>query len=307
MLAGAAMANLCNIDGAIVPEAEARIPVLDRGFLFGDSVYEVMRTRAGGQLFAWQEHLARLHASAEGLGMPLDVDDGELLGRIAATIQAAALPECYVRVIVTRGTGTAPNIALGQAPGPQRWVLLVRALPPAGADARLWIVDRLRVDRRALDPALKSGNYLNNVLGLAEAQARGATDCVFLNGQGEVTEASTSNLFARHGRRVRTPPLDAGILAGVTRALLIGFLAASGDPVEQSPLNADDLRSADELFLTSTLRDLAPVTHIDGRPVGDGTAGPFARRLSPAFAAALDQRARERDGPELLRISRRRQ
>ena len=275
----AAMANLCNIDGAIVPEAEARIPVLDRGFLFGDSVYEVMRTRAGGHLFAWQEHLARLHASADGLGMPLDVDDSGVLGRIAATMLAAALPECYVRVIVTRGTGTAPSIALGQAPGPQRWVLLVRPLPPASTDTRLWLVDRLRVDRRALDPALKSGNYLNNVLGLAEAQARGATDCVFLNGQGQVTEASTSNLFARHGRRVRTPPLDAGILAGVTRALLIGFLAARGDAVEESPLTAADLRSADELFLTSTLRDLAPVTHLDGQLVGTDAPGPFVRRL----------------------------
>jgi branched-chain amino acid aminotransferase len=296
------MTDLCNLDGAIVGEADAAIPVLDRGFLFGDSVYEVLRTR-GGHLFAWQEHLGRLRTSARGIALEPDLDDAAILRRIDATLRAAGNAESYVRVILTRGTGTAPNIDLAYAPGPPRWIVLVRNLPPhAAAPVRLQLVGRLRNDPRALDPAVKSGNYLNNLLGLREAKAMGATDCLFLNAGGHVTEASTANLFARHGARVRTPPLAAGILAGVTRALLLEHLRARGDDVAETDLTPADLHDADELFLTSTLRDLASVTHLDGRPVADGRPGPFVRTLAAEFAALADRRARERDGPAMARL-----
>jgi branched-chain amino acid aminotransferase len=301
MLAGR-MADLCNVDGTISREQDARIPVLDRGFLFGDSVYEVMRTR-GGSLFAWQEHLARLRGSARGIGLEPDLDDAAILRRIDATLREAGNAESYVRVILTRGTGTAPNIDLAYAPGPPRWIVLVRELTAhAGSPVRLQLVGRLRNDPRALDPAVKSGNYLNNVLGLREAKVKGATDCLFLNASGHVTEASTANVFAVHGARVRTPPLDAGILAGVTRALLLEFLRARGGEVAEADLTPADLHSADELFLTSTLRDLAPVTHIDGAPVGGGMPGPFVRALAREFTARADRRAREQDGPAMARL-----
>ena len=185
------MVDLCNLNGKIVKESEARIPVLDRGFLFGDSVYEVMRTMAGTP-FGWIEHLERLHRSADGLALPLDLDDRALMARVMATVAAANHETSYVRIIVTRGTGTAPNIDLAYAPGPATCVILVRAVTPqTGRQANLAIVPRLRTDRRALDPAIKSGNYLNNVLGLREAREQGATDCLFLNQEGKVTEAST--------------------------------------------------------------------------------------------------------------------
>lgn len=295
------MTNLCNVDGVLTAEADARIPVLDRGFLFGDSIYEVVRTRHG-IVFGWREHFDRLRASAEGLGFALDLDDRGILQRIDATLRAAGNADSYVRIIVTRGTGTAPNIDVAYAGGPLRWVVMVRALPAMAPTARLQIIDRLRNDRRALDPAVKSGNYLNNVLGLAEAKASGATDCLFLDAQGNATEASTSNVFVVRSGRLITPPLRVGILAGITRQLLLDFCRARGDAVAEADLTAADVRSADEVFLSSTLRDVAPVTHVDGQPIHGGTAGPFASRLLAEFAEFCDRRAREQDGPEMARL-----
>ena len=296
------MANLCNVDGLLVPEADARIPVLDRGFLFGDSCYEVVRT-AGDVPFGWPEHWARLGLSAEAIQMRLDLDEATIARRIAGTLAAAAHGDSYVRLIVTRGTAEAPNIDFAYAPGPPRWVVIVRPLPAmTGKPARLWVVDRLRNDRRALDPATKSGNYLNNVLGLAEAKARGATDCVMRNAAGFLTEASTSNLFARIGGVWCTPPLDAGILAGVTRAHLLEFLPSQGERVEERPLKSSDLQEAEELFLSSSLRDIAPVTHLNGRALHGGHAGPVSTRLAAEFAKYTARRLRERYEPAWRRL-----
>jgi len=234
------MANFCNVDGRICPESEAVVPVLDRGFLFGDSVYEVIRTR-NGNLFAWREHLDRLRESAAGIGMALSLDDAGILRRVVDTMRAAGNQEHYVRIVVTRGDGTAPSIDLRTAKGRERWIVFARALPPAPTDVRLKVIERLRNDRRALDPAVKSGNYLNNVLGLAEAQQQGATDCLFLNAQGFVTEASTSNVFVVRGGEWITPPLHAGILSGVTRALLLEWLRANGERATERDLVRDDV------------------------------------------------------------------
>ncbi len=291
------MANLCNLDGAIVAEHEATVPVLDRGFLFGDSIYEVVRT-VGGVPLAWPEHWRRLEQSAHDLAMPLDLDERTVARRVDATLRAADHGDSYVRIVVTRGTGSAPNIDLASAGEHRRWVLLVRPLQSmSGKPVRLALIERLRNDRRALDPATKSGNYLNNVLGLAEAKAKGATDCVMLNTAGFVTEASTSNLFARVDGVWCTPPLDAGILAGITRGILLEFLGASGERAEERPLRAADLRGAAEIFLTSTLRDIAPVTHLDGAALHGGGPGPETTGLAARFAAHLAELVDSRYAP----------
>ncbi len=296
------MANLCNLDGCVVPEAEARIPVLDRGFLFGDSIYEVVRTSAGVP-FGWAEHWARLRLSAAALRLALDLDEATVAKRVAATVAAADHGDSYVRIVVTRGSGSAPNIDLAYASGPPLWLIMVRPLPDlSGKPARLAIVERLRTDRRALDPATKSGNYLNSVLGLAEAKDLGATDCLMCNAAGHVTEASTSNVFARLGGVWCTPPLDAGILAGVTRALLLDFLPRCGERVEERDLTVADMHAADEVFLSSSLRDIAPVTHLDGRALHGGATGPSALRLLPAWRQHVEMRLRERDGPAWRRL-----
>jgi branched-chain amino acid aminotransferase len=301
------MRELCNVDGRIVPQNEATVPVLDRGFLFGDSVYEVMRTYAGVP-FAWPEHLARLRASAAGLLLPLTLSDGDILGRMRATLEAAREPadrhEAYVRIIITRGVGTAPNIDLAYAPGPAACLIMVRPAPAMPTAVRLAVIDRLRVDRRALDPALKSGNYLNNVLGLHEAKAQGADDCVMVNHDGFVTEASTSNVFVVAGGVVRTPPLTAGILAGVTRGLVLAVCQREKVRVEEANFTAAALRRADEVFVSSTLRDVLPVTAIDGTPIGAGTLGPLTSRLRTAYARYAAELAATRDAPRWAELTR---
>ncbi len=296
------MANLCNVDGRIMAETEARIPVLDRGFLFGDSIYEVVRTH-GDVPFGWPEHWARLQLSAAALRLQLDLDERQVAGRIAATLRAAAHGDSYVRVIVTRGVGSAPNIDLANAQGPPTWLVFVRALQvSSGMPVKLAIVDRLRVDRRALDPATKSGNYLNNVLALAEAKDLGATDCLMCNTDGFVTEASTSNVFARVDGVWCTPPLTAGILAGVTRALLLEFLRGIGERAEERNLRPADLLRAEEIFLSSTLRDIAPVTHLDGRALHGGDKGPRASSLLLQFREQAAQRLRQHYEPAWRRL-----
>jgi branched-chain amino acid aminotransferase len=296
------MANLCNVDGRIVPENEARIPVLDRGFLFGDSIYEVART-VDGVPFAWPEHWARLVLSADAIRMQLDLDEATIARRIADTLRAAGPGDHYVRLIVTRGTGEAPNIDLVYASGPPCWVVMVRALAPmSGKPAKLAIVERLRNDRRALDPAAKSGNYLNNVLGLAEAKALGATDCVMCNADGHVTEASTSNLFALLDGVWCTPLLGDGILAGITRAHLLDFLPQCGAAVAERQLTAGDLRRASELFLSSTLRDIGPVTHLDGKALHGGGAGPATVELLASYREHFASRLQTHYGPAWQRL-----
>lgn len=302
------MLELCNVDGRIVPLHQAMVPVMDRGFLFGDSVYEVFRT-CGGVPFAWPEHLERLRTSAAGLRLPIELTDRELARRVRATLEAAGAGSepAYVRIVVTRGVGSAPSIDLACAPGPSRCLILVRPAPPAPTRAaRVAIVDRLRLDRRALDPALKSGNYLNNVLALAEAKALGADDCIMLNAQGHVTEASTSNVFVVTGATVRTPPLSAGILAGVTRAHVLEVCRRADIAAEEVDLTAHDLHAADEMFLSSTLRDAWPVAELDGRAVGrrpPQTAGPTTTRIAAALHDRIARSMRDVYGPRWAEIT----
>ncbi len=297
------MHALCNLNGEITAEAEARIPVLDRGFLFGDSIYEVLRTRHRVP-FAWPEHFERLRRSADGIALDLDLTDEQILARIKETqLAAGGDGEAYVRVIVTRGPGSAPNIDLAYAGERPTWVILVRPLPAGGGGpVRLALIERLRNDRRALDPAIKSGNYLNNVLGLAEAKARGATDCLFLNQAGMVTEASTANFCIVDGDAVVTPPLAAGLLAGTTRRLLAELCREQEIAFVERDLSRQHLTAADEMFLTSTMRDIAPVVELDAIAVGDGRAGPLTQRLQRAFDEFCERRLRERYAPAYERL-----
>lgn len=298
------MTNVCSINGVIEPETQARIPVLDRGFLFGDSIYEVIRTHDRVP-FGFDAHVARLRASADRLRLELPFSDDELAASVRTTIAAAdrrraAEPdqpqgtEKYIRIIVSRGTGSMPNIDTACVVTPPNVVIFVRHLPaaPSSAEAgiRACLVQTLRNDRRALDPAIKSGNYLNNILGLMEAKQRGGAEAIFLNGNGQVTEASTSNVGIVKDGRAWTPPLDSGILAGVTRAVLLAAARSRGVAFAERALDLAELRGADEVFLTSTLRGVLAVTQLDGRPIGDGKPGPFTARLQ---ALLVDCVARE--------------
>ena len=194
----------CNINGELRPKSEGRIPVLNRGFLFGDSVYEVVRAK-GERFYFLAEHLERLRRSAASIWLEIPWSDEELGAECRRTVAAAGNPESYLRIVVTRGTGTAPNIDLAFAPEMPSYVLLARPRPlPAkrfpDEGLHAWIVDRRRTDRRTLDPNVKSGNYLNNIMGLAEARRRGAETALFLNPQGELTEAPDLQRLDRQGQ-----------------------------------------------------------------------------------------------------------
>ncbi len=281
-----------NTNGRLHPANEPSVAPLDRGFLYGDAIYEVWRTY-GGVVFAWDEHWERLRGSARALHFPLPFEPGAMLTEIRRTAEAFRSAskfagEVYIRLQITRGAGPIGlDTALAGRPD---YVLLVQPCPEVPPDKaqkglQLSVATSLRRNpTEALNPAWKTGNYLNNLLCLREARARGADDVVILNQTGEVTEASVSNLaFVRKGALV-TPPLSAGILGGITRGLILSRIAASaGVTAREETVRPADFPAMDECLLLSTTKDIVPVAAIDETrfSVGAGTA---TARLKRAFA-----------------------
>lgn len=281
-----------NTNGRLHSAQEPSISPLNRGFLYGDAIYEVWRTW-DGVIFTWEEHWQRLLRSAKSLHMVLPFKPAEILAEIRRTVaayraQTKDTGELYIRIQVTRGAGPIGlDIALADRPD---FVLLVQPCPQLSAahardGMRLSLATGLRRNpAEALNPAWKTGNYLNNVLCLREARARGADEVVILNQAGEVTESAVSNIaFVRDGTLI-TPPLTAGILAGITRDLVVTKIAAAAQvPVREAAVLPRDFSSMQECMLLSTTKDIAPVSAIDEARfnVGAGTVG---QRLKAAFA-----------------------
>jgi branched-chain amino acid aminotransferase len=284
-----------HVGGRVVPPEQARVSVFDRGFLYGDSVYETIAT-VGGRPFALAEHLDRLARSGERIGLAVPPRSA-LEQAIAVTLAAAGNEESRIRVMVTRGEGGGdldPALALA----PQ---LLVIVSPLHAPSAEMYdkgvsaeIVSVARNDPRAIDPAVKSGNYLNNVLALAEARRRsGAYEAILCAPSGSVAEGATSNLFAVQAGVVRTPALSVGILDGVTRGKVLGLCRDNGIAcAEVDHLAPDEVRSAQEVFITSSTRGVLPVTTVDRRPVGAGVPGPLTRRLIELYRTLAAKEAR---------------
>jgi len=281
------MGFFASVNGQVVPAEEARVSVLDNGFTFGDSAYETIRTY-GGRPFEWERHLRRLRASAARLGFEIPVSNEELLKRLDAVLTRAANPESYIRLIVTRGVGDI-SYHFERVEGPTVVMVVKPHLPypdwhyAQGIDVAL--VDVRRNHPRALDPAIKSSNLLNNVLAVREAQSRGAEEALLLNQEGRLAEGASTNVFLVRGGALRTPPLSAGILAGITREVVLELAAGLGLPAREEVLGAEDLRDAEEAFLTSSTREVVPIRRVDGRPVGEGRPGPVTRRVVDAFRA----------------------
>jgi branched-chain amino acid aminotransferase len=279
-----------SIDGQITDENGAFVSVLDRGFLYGDSVYEVART-SGGRPVDLGRHLDRLARSAAGILLRAP-DRAEVERAVLATLAAAGNAESYVRVVVTRGAGEIGlDPALADRP---RLIVIVRPLllpDPAlyehGVD--VCVVAVRRNPRVALDPGVKSGNYLNNIMALSEAKARGAYESIMLNTDGWLVEGSTSNLFVVRGGALRTPALAGGLLEGITRGRVLELAHAAGVGAGEAHLGRDDLVHADEAFLTSSLRGVLPIARVDGGAIGAGAPGPITRTLVAAYQAFLER------------------
>jgi len=297
------MPALVNLNGDIVPPAEARISVFDRGFLYGDSVYEVVRTY-GMRPFELELHLRRLAASAARIGLELpwsasgigDEAERTLLqsrGGDAPDPEAAPwnVGERSVRIVATRGSGEMGlDPALASDP-----LLVVIVLPLRGPPAQAyrhgvsaWPVGRPGGLRRGGDPAAKTGEHLFHVMAVKEARARGAHEALLLDGAGNVTEGASSNVFAVQGGELVTPPLAAGILEGVTRGVVLCLAEELGVRVRQEPLSLRAVEAADEVFLTSTVREVLPVTRAGDRTIGRGEPGAVTRLLHAAFRSRAD-------------------
>lgn len=279
-----------SIDGRIVESSEARVSVFDRGFLYGDSVFEVFRTYEDVP-FAEREHLERLARSAELLMISLPVSLEALSNEIRETLRAAGPGDWYVRVVITRGSGPL-TYDPSTATTPLRAVIVAPlSLPPShyyerGIAVSLMHASRPTDDARA--SGAKASNYLANLLAVHEAKQKGAQEALMLGRRGQILEGASSNLFIVKDGKVRTPEPEPGILVGITRATILAAASEEGIEVEETEVRPDDLYGADEAFITSSIREVMPVVSADGRTIGGGIPGPVTGRLRAAYRRAVD-------------------
>lgn len=279
---------LVNLNGRLVPGPEARISVFDRGFLFGDSVYEVLRTLKGRPLF-WAEHVARLQASAGYLGLDVGGTPEQLRARVDETLAAVPADEKYLRVIVTRGEG---DLSLTGAHGPATWVIIARPLTllPESVYREGCALQTFRLpatDASGLDPRAKTGDKRLGVLAETAARQAGAYEGLRVAPDGRVLEGASSTFFWVRDGVVYTPPLGAGILAGITRAQVLRVVAETGMPFAEADLQVTELPDAAEAFITSTVRGVVPVNRIDTHLYGP--PGPVTQAVRAAYAEAMSR------------------
>jgi branched-chain amino acid aminotransferase len=273
------------LDGSIVDGAEARVPVLDHGFLYGDGVFEGIRVRER-RIYRLDAHLSRLATSAKAVGLEIPGGLEGVREVILATLRAFDRDEAYVRLLVTRGEG-ALGVDPTTCPAPRIVCIVdeIRLYPPEllarGLD--LVTVSQRRAPPDVLDPGVKSMNYLTSALAKLEARRRGADEALLLNRAGLVAEASVANVFALRGRALATPPPSDGALAGITRAGVLELAGELGLVARERSLGRVDLFAADEVFLTGSGAGLVPVRSLDGADIGPGRPGAVFARLAEAF------------------------
>jgi len=280
------------VNGRITPADQAVVPVYDHGFVYGEGVYEVLRTY-NRVPFLYDRHMHRLRQSAGRLMLDVPFDDATLLKWIDETAAAAEdVREAYIRVMLTRGVGEL-NYDLGSTPTPTT-VIIVKPFEPLPARVfdegiRISLVDLLRNHPKSVNPLIKANNLLNNVLAMQAALRTGAEEALMCNYRGELTECSQSNFFLVRGGAALTPKSEAGILEGVTRAFIFELGRELGIGVREETLLPKDLETADEMFITSTTRELTPVVNVDGRPVGSGKPGPVTQRILARYQIRAQQ------------------
>jgi branched-chain amino acid aminotransferase len=276
---------IINLNGKIVSREEARISILDHGFLYGASVYETLRTYCG-KPFLLDAHLMRLRESAQGIHLELPFSDQQIKEETLKALAAGDYPEAGLRIIVTYGEGDLGyDPALCTSPS---LIILVYPLVPDPEEIHqegvaLSLVSVRRNLASALNPAVKSGNLLNPMLAWIEANRNGAYEAIMLNYRGELSECAMSNLFLIKDQVLKTPALECGILPGLTRNFVLEAARALLISVRETSLFPQDLYEADEAFLTVTSRELVPVVRCDDHVIGQGHPGPWTRRLHEKY------------------------
>lgn len=287
------MAATVYVNGHISDQNHAVISVFDHGFLYGEGVYETLRTYQG-RPFLFERHMRRLRQSADMLALPIPLSDAELAQRFSETQTAAGLlgdtpeHEAYIRLLITRGVG---DLTYDPAATPHPSVIII-VKPHVQLSEDVYrtgvpvvIVPIVRNHPATVNPRIKSNNLLNNALAGQDAVRRQAFEGVMRNHRGELAECSTANLFVVRQGEVLTPPLDAGLLPGITREFIFEIAADLGISTREAVLKDEDLFSADEAFLTSTTREALPIARVDGRTIGSGKGGPITRVLLDAYRA----------------------
>jgi branched-chain amino acid aminotransferase len=293
MLSAKNRKTIININGKIIPPEQAKVSVFDRSFLYGDSLYEVVRTYQG-KPFRLKEHLARMEKSAALCQMKFSqsskVYEREMLRSIAAyrAQPGKKNEDVYVRIVVSRGCGKI-GFGLKNLESETLYVIMVEPItlyptPSFVKGTKLQVSKRVRLHPKSVDPAMKSGNYLNSLLAYLTAADAGFDDALMADQQGFITEGTTFNVFYVKRGMVATPPLDVGILDGVTRRAIINLCVELGIPCREVRFPKEYLYDADEVFITSSLKEVLPVLNLDGKKVNNGKGGPVSAVLKAAFA-----------------------
>ena len=284
------MAATVNVNGRITGERDAVISVFDHGFLYGEGVYETLRTYAG-RPFLTDRHLRRLRNSAEMIALAVPLSDAQIEQRIAETMLHAAPnapsgTEWYIRVLLTRGIG---ELTYDPAATPTPSIVIIvkpHGDPPPELyrdGVRTILSSIVRNHPATVNPMIKSNNLMNNALAMQEGLRRGAFEVIMRNYRGELTECSVSNLFVVKNGEALTPPLSAGLLPGITREFVLEIAGDAGIPAREATLYDEDLFGADEAFLTGTTREIMPIVMVDDRAIGSGLPGPVTRKLHAEF------------------------
>jgi branched-chain amino acid aminotransferase len=284
------------IDGEFVDQANAKVSVFDHGFLYGDGCFEGIRSY-GGRVFKLASHLRRLFESAEKLRLTPKYSIDEVDAAVRETLRVNELEDAYIRLVLSRGVG---NLGLNPFQCPESGTVIIadsiELYPPELYETGLKVVvaDRPRIPIRCLDPAIKSLNYLNNILAKIEAIDAGVLEAIMLNTEGDVSECTGDNLFFVKDGRILTPPTSAGMLHGITRQFVIDTVApACGYEVVEESVRIEALLAADEVFLTGTAAEIIGVSQIDETVISGGKVGPITKALNQEFRRQVEQDAPE--------------
>jgi branched-chain amino acid aminotransferase len=275
------------IAGKFYDKEDAKISVYDHGLLYGDGVFEGLRAY-GGKVFRLQEHLVRLYESAKAIWLTIPMPIDKMTAAVNETLKVNNLSDAYIRLVVTRGAGSL-GLDPNKTSDPQIIIIAdkISMYPPEYYEKGLSIVtaSTIRNHPAALSPRIKSLNYLNNILAKIEGLQAGCIEALMLNGKGEVAECTGDNIFLVRHKQLLTPPIDAGILEGVTRDAVMESARSAGLEVREIPLTRHDVYVAEECFLTGTAAEVIPVVKVDNRTIGNGEPGPVTRDLMQRFKA----------------------